>query len=121
MEHPHLFERHQPALHHLVERGEKAFNFTRGIDDFDDDGQIHGEPEYFCRVQAAGFAKAHRATQNRRPGQVHFPCFEHNGLEQWLLVPPIAFAQVNAQTGGLVRELHTSSFHRVKPQRKQVP
>src|SRR6266545_2062389 len=56
---PDLLHRHHPAAHHSVEHREELLNLLLAVHDFDDERQIHREPENLCGVQTAGLAEAH--------------------------------------------------------------
>ena len=60
MQHPDFFHGHESAAHHPVQRRQEGVDLFLAVHDFDDERQIHREPQDFRRVQAAGLAKAQR-------------------------------------------------------------
>jgi hypothetical protein len=94
------------SFNHAVQHRQELVDVLLSAHDFNDQRQVHREPEDFRRVQTAGFAEAHRPAQRRRAGQVQFVRFEHDGLVKRMVMPSVALADKNAQQDGFVRDLH---------------
>src|SRR6185369_3196474 len=103
-----LVHRYHPASHHSVEHPKERLDLFLTVHDFDDHRQVHRKTKNLGRVEAAGFAKAHRTAQHRCAGQVHLARLEHDGFVERLVLPTVAFADKDAQQNCVVRNLHVS-------------
>src|SRR3989442_4709029 len=101
-----LLHRQQSAAHHFVEHRQEPLNLFFAIDNFDDQRQVHREPENFRGVQPTRLAEAHWPAQHGRASQVHFARFEHDGFVARLVMPAVALADESAQQDRVVGNLH---------------
>ena len=106
VDHADFFHGDQAALHHLIECGEEFLDVFFGVDDFDDERQVHGEAKNLGGVEAAGFAEAHHAAGDGGAGEMEFAGFEDDGFVEGVVLPAIGFADENSQQSGFVREVH---------------
>ena len=67
--------------------------------------QVHREPQNLGSVNAAGRAETHRAAQDGRAGEMQLARFEHDRLVKRLVLPAIAFPDVDAQQKSVFRTL----------------
>src|SRR5215472_16620595 len=106
MHHFHFFSCDQSAADHSVEKRQEGIYFFFAVDDFDYEGEVHGQAQKFGSVQPAGFAEAHGATQDGGAGEVQFARFEHDGFVERLVLPLVAFTDENAEEDGVLGDLH---------------
>src|SRR5207253_6420050 len=74
LNHLDALQRHHSAAHHFFQYGEETADLLFAIDDFNDDWQIHREPQNFCGVHAARFPKTHWSTQKGPAAQSNLAC-----------------------------------------------
>jgi hypothetical protein len=107
-----FFQCHQAAADHFVQHGQEGVDLFLAVHDFDDQRQVHGEPQDFCRVQSAGLAETHRSAQDRGASQMRLARSENDGFIERLVLPAVAFTDENSQENGFVGDLHKIFYHR---------
>jgi hypothetical protein len=114
------FQRYHPAAHHSFQRRQESVDLLFAIDDFNDDRQIHREPQNLCGVHSTRYPETHRAAQNGRAAEMRFARFQYNRFVKRFVIPAIAFADENPQQHRITWNFHSRKMLRLIEEHREM-